>query len=80
MLTFLQNCEISYFLQKEKAYLAVRGWVNVKYNSTEMMVPRWKGGGHSLLQHMFDFGLISLLFLSIYFNKELEVTELFYCA
>lgn len=45
MLTFLQNCEVSYFLQKEKTYLAVRGWVNVKYHSTEMMVPRWKGKG-----------------------------------
>lgn len=65
---------------KKKAYLAVRGWGNVKYHSIEMMVPRGKGGGHSLLQHMFDFGLIALLFLAIYFNKEFEVTEVFYCA
>lgn len=52
MLTFLQNCEISYFLQKEKAYLAVRGWGNVKYHSIEMMVPRGKGGAFTAPAHV----------------------------
>lgn len=52
MLTFLQNCEINYFLQKEKAYLAVRGWGNVKYHSIEMMVPRGKRGAFTAPAHV----------------------------